>query len=347
MRSRLLVILALACLIGIGVTSSADDSFRPKSGKKVGFVAAKNYDEKQLQPVNASIDFSLPETPVAHVSPASCRGKTVLNIVAHQDDDLLFINPAISDALAAGRCVRTVFITAGDDSLGPQHMQHREAGAIAAYNAMLGTELSWHYKTETLTESTHIVVATPEGREDVSLIFLRLPDGNLDGSGFAGTHNTSLQKLWYGAIKDLTAIDSGAHVNRRELIQLLANIMRAYQPIAINSQAAGEPHGDHSDHRTTGLLTMVAARIYAHSMEHQNAATRYYIGYPIRGRAVNLSPQQTESKTAVFIAYAVHDPSICHTPQSCLEHGVGSYHTFLSRQYSQPEVLLRPQRLQR
>ena len=42
------------------------------------------------------------------------HGERDLNIVAHEDDDLLFTNPDELTSIRAGFPVRTVFITAGD-----------------------------------------------------------------------------------------------------------------------------------------------------------------------------------------------------------------------------------------
>ena len=37
-----------------------------------------------------------------------------MQIVAHEDDDLLFMNPDLEHAIDAGSCVRTIYVTAGD-----------------------------------------------------------------------------------------------------------------------------------------------------------------------------------------------------------------------------------------
>lgn len=38
----------------------------------------------------------------------------VMTIVAHTDDDLLFMNPDIATSIAEGNVATTVFVTAGD-----------------------------------------------------------------------------------------------------------------------------------------------------------------------------------------------------------------------------------------
>ena len=41
----------------------------------------------------------------------NCSASKTLNVVAHTDDDLLFINPDIQDDIDAGKCVQTLYIT--------------------------------------------------------------------------------------------------------------------------------------------------------------------------------------------------------------------------------------------
>jgi hypothetical protein len=59
-----------------------------------------------------------------------------VNIVAHQDDDTLFINPDILNSAVAGHRQVTVFITSGS-YYDPCYASDREAGAIAGYQKLL------------------------------------------------------------------------------------------------------------------------------------------------------------------------------------------------------------------
>ena len=52
----------------------------------------------------------------AEARPRRCSAGKTMNIVAHEDDDLLFLSPALLRDVRRGRCVRTVFVTAGDAS---------------------------------------------------------------------------------------------------------------------------------------------------------------------------------------------------------------------------------------
>lgn len=74
-------------------------------------------------------------------------GQVDLNIVAHQDDDILFMNPDILNSVAAGNRQVTVYITAGNIGLAdataatppgdPAYPIARENGAIAGYAKLL------------------------------------------------------------------------------------------------------------------------------------------------------------------------------------------------------------------
>ena len=61
-----------------------------------------------------------------------------LRIVAHQDDELLFMNPDLLESLHAGHCVRTVYLTAGDAGKGVAYASTRDAGMRAVYAEMAG-----------------------------------------------------------------------------------------------------------------------------------------------------------------------------------------------------------------
>src|SRR5262245_24302675 len=74
----------------------------------------------------------------AGADPACPAGRT-LTIVAHEDDDLLFTSPDLLAAIQAGRCVRTIFVTAGDAGAASWYWSGREDGARAAYAQMIGT----------------------------------------------------------------------------------------------------------------------------------------------------------------------------------------------------------------
>lgn len=181
-----------------------------------------------------------------------------------------------------------------------------------------------------------IVTASPQGHETISLVFLRLPDGNLDGKGFAATGYESITKLHLGVISDMTSIDGQAKYTSSQLTATLEALMKLYTPTRIYTQAddIGLPVADHSDHITAGQYTTAAAFLYAAYQRIDIAnLVQYFMGYPIRSLSSNLSPPNVVQKSAAFFAYAVHDPGVCTSIQECLDTG-SSYGLYLSREYS-------------
>src|SRR5512135_2483446 len=77
-------------------------------------------------------------------SPApACRAGTVMLVVAHPDDDLLFLSPDLLHDIQRGECVRTVYLTAGNANRAATYWQRREAGERAAYAQMAAVPNAW------------------------------------------------------------------------------------------------------------------------------------------------------------------------------------------------------------
>lgn len=265
-----------------------------------------------------------------------CRARTVMNIVAHEDDDLLFINPEIIRNLRQHNCVRTVYMTAGDDGRGADYLRLRELGSEAAYDVMLGNKKPWEYHPLTMLDGTVVMTANPESNPNVSLIFLRLPDGNFDGSGFARTDNQSLLRLQTGELAKLMSVDGQANYDSAKLIDTLVMLMQRYSVRRINTQAndGGRDIADHSDHTATSDYVTAAAMGYA-KLAHLKTAQiiHYYMGYPIRGMNSNLRPVDASLKSAAFFAYAIDDAGVCTSMLQCQD-TKSTYGQYLSRQYT-------------
>ena len=270
-----------------------------------------------------------------NITAQTCSGRTVFNVVAHEDDDLLFMNPTLDHDIAAGDCVRTVYLTSGDDGRGYDYLLQRQHGSEAAYDTMLGTPQDWVAERQSIAANTSILTVTPSNNPRVSLIFLRLPDGNLNGNGFAATQYQSLQKLWDGAIPYIHSVDGRSSYSRQQLSGLLLTLLRTYRPTIVNTQANDTGHmiSDHSDHLFAGTFTENAVLQY----ELDGGARpvlRYYIGYPIRALGSNLSADETQRKATIFFSYAKDDPGVCTSLQDC-QQTKSTYFQYVSRQYTQ------------
>lgn len=276
----------------------------------------------------ASTVFAAPLFPsVAHASGSACSSEdTVINIVAHQDDSLLFQSPDLFHDVQSGHCTLTIFTTAGDAGAGPDYWLSREAGARAAYADMAGLASTSPWTESDAGIAGHpIPVFTLDGHPNVSMAFLRLPDGGVDGNGLA--YPVSLKKLWEGSISSLTAIDDSSSYTKQGLIDTLAAFYTKYQPSRINSQNFVAAFGDvdHSDHIATGYFSKGAHDVY--TTPHTIYA---YRGYDSVFDIANVFGDDLAAKVHAFFAYTPFDLDACGQN---LEQCTGSYDDWLNRQY--------------
>ena len=257
---------------------------------------------------------------------ASCQGAT-LNIVAHEDDVFLFLSPDLLHDVQAGRCVRTVFVTAGDGGIAASYWQGRETGAKAAFAEMSGVANSWT-QTDAGVIGHPIPLFTLSGNPNVSLAFMRLPDGNNDGSGYASNNFESLEKLWNGGISTIHAVDGSSSYSKAALTSALTSLMSSssFQPDQIHTQDYVGGDGDHSDHLTTANFAKAAQQQYTTSHDF----TGYY-DYSTASLPANVSGVDLTAKQNAFFAYAQYDSHVCSSVSDC---SGSEYGAWLQRQYT-------------
>ena len=126
------------------------------------------------------------QTPRAAAAPAAttaCPNGTTVTTAAHEDDSLLFESPDIVHDVQDGRCLRSIFVTAGDAGLDQTYWSSREKGTEAGYASMAGVSNAWT-QADAGVPGHPMPLVTLAGNPRVSLVFMRLPDGAPDGSGF-------------------------------------------------------------------------------------------------------------------------------------------------------------------
>lgn len=199
-------------------------------------------------------------------------------VAAHPDDIQLFIgNQAAADASSSS--VRTVWIivTAGDAGRDTNWWQAREAGALASMERAAGFvpgafPSGCYHTTDKPTINGHTVVRHKliDGSANVRSVMylLRLPDGNVDGSGFASASYESLLKLMNSTISTIHAVDGLAtYTGISDVMYTLDAIMtserNATNPSVHPWLNANEYSGmrntndsteDHTDHRVLGSV---------------------------------------------------------------------------------------------
>nr|WP_246406479.1 discoidin domain-containing protein [Modestobacter versicolor] len=247
-------------------------------------------------------------------SAADCPLGSTVNVVAHPDDDLFFINPAIARDVTAGRCSTTVFATSGDGGDRAGYSQGRELGLQAAYADMAGVANSWTAARPTFAGKA-VTVMTLTARPTVQLVYLRLPDGNIDGSGFASAGYGSLEKLYRNQVSSLSTIDAPQQTyTRSALVATLGAALTAASPTAIRTMDDVHDYGDgdHSDHYTVARLTAEARAQYLPSVRFNG-----YLGYPGGYLPENVTGTDRAAKLSAFEAYAPYDSAMCPTLEEC------------------------------
>ncbi|MEV0255278.1 hypothetical protein AB0H82_13620 [Streptomyces sp. NPDC050732] len=280
--------------------------------------------------------------------------------MAHQDDDLLFINPAIAEDFDRGNCLRVVYVTAGDAHLewAEGYVLRREMGVQQAYSALAGRPMRpgapspWKASPVRAGGRTLHSVHLDNGplRPDIRLVFLRLPDG---GWSREAARRQSLLALFQSRIRSLGAVDGSAQYTEPALISTLAALIERFRPCDVRTldfantalKSSGKEWADHSDHAVTGRYLRLAT-LRARPARQTPRLTAYE-GYGSgSSRPPNLGAVQSARKTAVFEHYYIHDERrVSDCPrQYCVptRRAAGQYTRWLERRYARRAPAPRP-----
>lgn len=232
--------------------------------------------------------------------------EVVFFVSAHPDDALLFRGDALySDLHTSKVTVVHVITTAGDAGRTDGWWQAREAGALEAFYATLSPN----------SVASSWVTVNGRSLQRFSApgwvsYFLRLPDGNVDNSGFPSTGRRTLAKLQSGAIPSLTALDGSATYNGWASFTgtLKAIFVKERQGMAtvrpwVNASdynRTANPH-DHADHYAT------ADALNSFVKTGYNRA--WWVSYDVENRPDNIQGFELESKRYLFYAhgYGIQD----------------------------------------
>ncbi|WP_382061385.1 ricin-type beta-trefoil lectin domain protein [Streptomyces aureus] len=281
----------------------------------------------------------------AHRKPSGSCLREMIG-VAHEDDDLLFINPQIQELITARCPLDVVYLTSGDAGQSynrSPYAKSRESGVIAAYAAMAG--VGRHTVTETLTLNNHNITSfSLRERPEIRLSFFRLPDGLPTGKGSSVYRHESLLRLFRGEISSITTVDSPARYTEQSLIATITGLARRWKierirTLDFDNASFGPSHTRSEDHSDHG----VAARYFrmAGFPLHPRGGIIAYRGYPMSLLPDNLAPEEARAKQRIFSTY-LHtvrcDPPRCHEPHSITP----NYQNWMHRQYPRPQQHARP-----
>ena len=273
-------------------------------------------------------------SPLQFIDPP-CAAGTVVSFWAHYDDDLIFANPALQGAFDAGECLRTFFFTESDAGEGKSsYAVNRETGIRAAYDVLRGSSGPWSDQSVVLRNGVTLTLTRPDGDSRISLLFLGLPDGGLQATGYGKTGWESLPQLVTGDIAEIHSVSSGQAVTLDQLQSTVVELVNSYSAAQVMAHLPGFAEGsggDHPDHRSVGRI--VAAPVDAGLIN--GAIVQFAQGYPVSRRTANVSGNDLSRKLKAFSVYAAHDPVInCNNGAGCLK--VNRFGDWLQREYLIP-----------
>ncbi|WBP91385.1 PIG-L family deacetylase [Kitasatospora cathayae] len=251
--------------------------------------------------------------------------ESFMQIVAHQDDDILFMNPDISREYSDPSV--TVFLTGGD-ATGTgfpdicAYSASRDTGARAAHARLAGvTNPTWTRTPLTLSTGKTVEVDTLDQASQVKLVFFRLhasgdiPAGNVSPDDLFTLGGSNTDSTLGSAASDgnCDATYGNQSYTHADLTASLTDLMSRFQPTVVLAQdprvGYGYSHtditdlGDQSDHIGGSRFVGEAALGYHGPGGSGHFLLRNYRDYNIRIDPPNVDPTTADDKEQTFLTY--------------------------------------------
>ncbi|MDX3226505.1 PIG-L family deacetylase [Streptomyces sp. ME19-01-6] len=308
-----------------------------------------------------------PLSPRAAESFANTENALLLQILAHPDDDLYFMNPDAEHMLTAGVPVVCVYVTAGEaagvnrEAGTPRpgadkaaYSAARHQGLRQAYAQMLGLDKFTRWRRSAMELPGGVTAETNvlgNGGRSVRLIFLNI--------AMLSAGNVRIPQLWDlpGILmRTLIAADSPVRTpstyRHQTLVDVLAGIMDRYRPTVIHTldpdpdfQVHDATHprdndqpgcSDHRDHTPVALFTWKAIAQWADEVaRREKRAPRFtttaFRGYYNQRWPHNLPPAVLAQKARAVAAYGGSPLWNCGNTAGCGDYGQGGTHSLTNR----------------
>ncbi|MFJ4704955.1 PIG-L family deacetylase [Streptomyces anulatus] len=299
--------------------------------------------------------------PAPGLAIASTRRVQLMQVLAHPDDDLYFMNPDTREALGAGTPVVCVYLTAGEaDGLNkvpgaprPEpdraaYASSRHQGLRQAYAELLGLDRFTPWQRSVLTlhggHRAERDVLT-DGTRRVELVFLST-------AMHTGRGRLGLPSLWQDrrlvlrtVVADGSPLEKAGSYTYDGLVDVLVGLLEQYRPTVVHTldpdpdlqfsseyerRRDSEQHGysDHADHTAAGCFAWAAlirwvARTTAAGEPVPGFAVASFRGYYNRHWPKNLPPKVLERKAAHLVPYGGAPDWECGNPSGCGDYNVG------------------------
>jgi len=226
----------------------------------------------------------------------------VMHVVAHPDDDLFFVNPDVSAAIAAQLPVVTVYVTAGqltgNGATDGQRARNRQLGVMAAYAHMCGSiDPQWTGDVLWVAGRQVERYVLEGSTAPVELVFVNLPDGGLDAVNSGQSRTTVLAA---GGL-----VTRAFSYVKADVVGVLAGLMACYQPTVVHTLDAlpdTRYAAEHADHVAVAKLAAQAAAAFSDALPL--VAHRCYT---VQDAPANLDADTRAGKQAAISSYAAYD----------------------------------------
>jgi LmbE family N-acetylglucosaminyl deacetylase len=246
-----------------------------------------------------------------------------VQVVAHADDDVIFMNPDLASGIRAGQATVGIYLTAGetDKADAEAYAARRQAGTRAAYARMAGVADNWRAERLEIDRDHAVEQYTLQAKPQVQVIFVNLPENN-DPRAEGGRQ--ALVRLWNDdrdALRVATLVPTGGAVQQQYfythngVIRLLLALFDRLRPTVVRAQdpspdkryAKDWPQfHDHPDHVMAARFTEAATRLY----QGPRFVSESYRDYNVSEVPANLSPADRQDKVDIFGAYVPHDSEV-------------------------------------
>ncbi|WP_110004576.1 PIG-L family deacetylase [Geodermatophilus normandii] len=189
-----------------------------------------------------------------------CTAGSSVDVVAHSDDDLFFLNPDVLRAVKTGACVSSVYATSGDGGLGSTYARNRESGIRAAYAQMAGVANTWTTSTTTVA-GNRVTTGTLSARRASDCSSCAGPTGTSTAAGSRAPATAASRRSTPVPIPSLTTADTPqVTCTRSSLVAMLSGLISAVgvTSVRILDNRGGFDDGDHSDHYVIARLAAEA-----------------------------------------------------------------------------------------
>ncbi|MEV6236117.1 PIG-L family deacetylase [Lentzea sp. NPDC051838] len=246
----------------------------------------------------------------ATLTAAQAATTTTVSFVAHQDDDLLFMNPDIASDIEAGFNVWVVYLTAGEVHTRPAmpYANQRVEGERAAYAKAARVANNWTF--EEMWFNGHPVATNRLNGTNVRLVFtyIHAASGGCDGGG---DPQGDLYKMLHFSPYVARPIDGRPAYSGPTFIGMLHAILEHAKPNYIRSGSTighrDRPNGDHVDHISGALLT---AEADVDGARRTWIRRDEYTGYNSRNFPENVFGYWRDRKIEIWDQYWPHDPEV-------------------------------------